>query len=422
MSSPRHIAALAVLKVTSDGGYSNLVLNSLFNENSLSAEDKALCTAIFYGTLDRLVTVDFYLKKLIKTPLKKVKPYTLAVLRTAVFQIKYLDKVPDSAAVNEAVKLIKASKESFNASFINAVLRNLLRTETPIPTGNSIFDISVAYSCPQWIVMVLVRDYGVDFTKAFLSNALLPPPIFIRVNTEKTDKDRLTEVLRAEGINSVKVINDTVLMLDISGSVEDSVAYKQGLFYVQDLSCQQAVAMLDIEPSARVLDLCAAPGGKSFTAALAAKEGRVISCELYEHRAGLILNGAQRLGVENITVKVSDATVFDEELGLFDRIICDVPCSGLGVIRRKPDIKYKPQDSFEELISIQRKILLNAASYLKSGGKLLYSTCTLNKAENRENVDAFLKEMPQFSLLEEKTFSPESNNADGFYAAVLVKK
>lgn len=422
MDSPRHIAALAVKKVIEDGGYSNLVLSSVFSESKLTGEDKALCTAIFYGTLDRLVTIDFYLKKLVKTPLKKLKPYTLAVLRTAVYQIKYLTKIPDSAAVNEAVKLIKGSKESFNAAFVNAVLRNLIRTEIPLPAGNSIYDISVAYSCPEWIVSILLRDYGTDFTKDFLQNALQPPPIFLRINTLKTDKDSLKAVLSGEGITVCDGITDTVLVLDASGSVEDMQVYKQGLCFVQDLSCQLAVDMLDIKADSRLLDLCAAPGGKSFTAAMYATHGEVVSCDLYEHRAGLISKGAKRLGIENITARAADATLVDNSLGLFDRIICDVPCSGLGVIRRKPDIKYKPQNSFDELIAIQRKILFNADNYLKSGGKLLYSTCTLNMRENRENVDAFLKAHPNYILEAERTFSPKDNNTDGFYAAVLVKR
>ena len=196
MSNARYVAALALYKVTHEAAYSNLVLNNMLEEHSIGAEDKALCTAIFYGTLDRMVTVDFYLKKLIKTPLKKIKPFTLAVFRTAVYQIKYLNKIPNSAAVDEAVKLVKKSKENFNASFVNAVLRNLIRTEIPLPNGNSIYDISVACSCPEWIVSALIKDYGVAFTKEFLSNALLPPPIFIRVNTRKTGAQELVETLK----------------------------------------------------------------------------------------------------------------------------------------------------------------------------------------------------------------------------------
>lgn len=419
LNSPRQIAVEGLIKVTQSGGYSNLVLNALLEESNLKNEDKSFCTAIFYGTLDRMVTVDYYLKKLIKTPLKKVKPYTLAVLRTAVYQIKYMSKVPVSAAVNEAVKLVKNSNESFNASFVNAVLRNLARTEIPLPNGNSIYDISVTYSCPNWIVSVLVEDYGVEFTKDFLNNAINPPPLFARVNTLKVTAEELSKVLKEEDV-SAKILSDTALLLNAS-SPQNTNAYKNGLFFIQDLSCQKAIEMLDIKEDSLVLDLCAAPGGKSFSAAMKAPKGRVVACDLYEQRASLIKKGAKRLGAENIEVYTADATEFKEELGLFDRIICDVPCSGLGVIRRKPDIKYKQENSFEELAKLQQKILNNASRYLKKGGKLLYSTCTLNKKENGKNVEIFLKNNPKFSLVSEKTFSYQTENSDGFYAAVIQK-
>lgn len=419
IKSPRQIAVEGLIKVTKSGGYSNLVLNSLLEENNLTSEDKSLSTAIFYGTLDRMVTVDYYLKKLIKTPLKKIKPFTLAVLRIAVYQIKYMEKIPVSAAVNEAVKLIKKSNESYNASFVNAVLRNLLRTEIPLPNDNSIYDISVCYSCPEWIVSVLVEDHGVEFTKNFLENALKPPPLFARVNTLKITAEELCEVLKEENI-SAKVLSETALLLNTS-SPQKANAYKNGLFFIQDLSCQKAIEMLDINENSLVLDLCAAPGGKSFGAALLAPKGKVVSCDLYEQRASLIKKGAQRLGAENIEVYTADATEFTEQLGLFDRIICDVPCSGLGVIRRKPDIKYKQENSFEELAKLQQKILENACRYLKKDGKLLYSTCTLSKNENGKNVELFLQEHPEFSLVSEKTFSPQTENSDGFYAAVIKK-
>ncbi len=419
-TNSRLLAALALKKVTESGGYSNLVLNSVFKENPISPEDKALATAIFYGTLDHMVTIDFYLKKLIKTPLKKLKPLTLSVLRSAVYQIKYMSKVPESAAVNEAVKIIKASSESFNASFVNGVLRNVIRTEIPLPTGNSIYDISVAYSCPDWVVSVLLADYGVEFTKSFLENALATPPTFARVNTNKISAEELTGLLETENV-SAKILSKTALLLNLSGTVENLNSYKQGLFFLQDLSCQKAIEMLNIGENDSVLDLCAAPGGKSFNAALTANKGRVVSCELYPHRADLIEKGALRLSIKNIETNVADATVFSSELGLFDKIICDVPCSGLGVIRRKPDIKYKKQNSFKELTEIQFKILENATNYLKKGGKILYSTCTLNKLENFENVSAFLKAHPEFSLVSEQTFSCNTDNCDGFYAAVIQK-
>lgn len=422
MNNARHVAALAVKRVTDEGGYSNLVLNSTLSEHKLSDEDKALCTAIFYGTLDRLVTIDFFIKKIIKTPLKKVKPFTLAVIRTAAYQIKYLDKIPNSAAVDEAVKLIKKSSENFNAAFVNAVLRNLDRIEILLPNGNSLYDISVAYSCPQWIVSVLVRDYGVEFAKNFLSASLLPPPVFIRVNTLKTTAKELLDTFEREGIKAHLTDSENTLLIELAGSVEKLSSYKEGLFFVQDISCQKAVEALDVKKNSRVLDLCAAPGGKSFSAATFNEEGETVSCDLYPGRVGLIEEGAKRLGIKNLKAVVADATECEHSMGSFDRIICDVPCSGLGVIRRKPDIKYKPQNSFEELISVQRKILENASNYLLPNGKILYSTCTLNKEENRENVDYFLSRHKEFSLIYEETFCPEKNGADGFYAAVLLKK
>lgn len=418
MSNPRHLAAMALLRVAEEGAYSNLLLNNTLKAAELSKEDKSLCTTIFYGTLDRLITVDYYLKQLIKTPLKKVKGYTLAVLRTAVFQIKFLDKIPDSAAVNEAVKLIKKSKESYNAAFVNGVLRNLLRSDISLPNDN----ISVLYSCPEWIADILIRDYGEKFAKEFLKDSLLPPPIYIRINTLKTSYEVLKSVFEEKNILLRKTEYDSIFVLSGANSVEKLEEYKKGLFFVQDLSCQRAIDMLGIASTARVLDICAAPGGKSFSAALYAGDGEVVSCDLYEHRTQLIKDGAERLGLNNITAICEDATRFNDKLGLFDTVICDVPCSGLGVIRRKPDIKYNKEDNFEELTVIQRKILHNAANYLKVGGKLLYSTCTLNKLENRENVDAFLNEHKGFVLEEDYTFSPQNDKSDGFYAAIISKK
>ena len=420
MNNARYIAAKAVAKVTNEGAYSNLLLNSMLKEANLSKEDKALCTTIFYGTLDRMVTIDYYLKSLIKTPLKKVKSLTLAVLRTAVFQIKYLDKIPASAAVNEAVKIIKASKESFNASFVNGVLRSLLRIEIALPDDDTAEGISVRYSCPLWITEILLEGYGSEFTKEFLEDALKIPPVFIRVNTKKTDKQKLTELFEKKNIQATLTDCDDALLVEGLTAPEETDVYENGLFFVQDISCQKAVSMLGIKEDSLVLDMCAAPGGKSFLAALLAKRGRVVSCDLHEHRVGLINKGADRLGIDNISAKCLDATVFDNTLGLFDRIICDVPCSGLGVIRRKPDIKYKPQDSFEELIRIQRSILFNADKYLKQGGKILYSTCTLNNKENSENVRDFLKNHKNYTLEAEKTFSSK-DGGDGFYSAVLLK-
>ena len=204
-NNPRELAAEAILKIETEKAYSNLIINSLLKESELSREDKALATLIIYGTLDRKVVIDFYLKQFCKTPLKKVKPYTLAVLRTAVYQIKFADRIPDSAAVNEAVKLIKNSSEDYNSGFVNALLRSVSTTEIDLPNGNDINSISVRYSCPATLVSTIIKDYGIEDTKAFLEDALLPPPLFLRVNTNKTNLEELQTKLLLKGIKTEKV-------------------------------------------------------------------------------------------------------------------------------------------------------------------------------------------------------------------------
>ncbi len=417
-NNPREIAAKALLKIETEKAYSNLLINSLLKESELSSEDKALATLIIYGTLDRKVVIDYYLKQFAKTPLKKIKPYTLAVLRTAVYQIKFANRVPDSAAVNEAVKLIKESGENYNSGFVNAVLRSVSNTEIELPNGNDINSVSVRYSCPASLVSVLIKDYGVEDTKLFLENALLPPPLFLRVNSAKTTTEELIKSLQAKGITATEVFPFALKATGIT-NIENLDEFKMGLFHIEELACQKALSALNFEKTDKVLDLCAAPGGKSFTAAQEVE--KVVSCDIYEKRTHLIEKGAKRLGLENIKTKVLDATKDNFEKESFDKIICDVPCSGFGVIRRKPDIKYKPVNDFDELIATQKAILGRAKEYIKRGGKILYSTCTLHKAENDDIVNEFLKENTDFKLEFIHTFMPQTDGTDGFFAAVLEK-
>lgn len=418
--TPRGLAARAICKIETEKAYSNLLINSLLKESELTKEDKALATLIIYGTLDRKVVIDYYLKKFVNTPLKKIKPYTLAVMRTAVYQIKFTDRIPNSAAVNEAVKLIKNSNEAYNSGFVNAVLRSVADNEIELPSGNDINSISVRYSCPASLVSVLIKDYGAEDTKAFLQNSLLPPPLFLRVNTTKTSAEDLKLRLESKGIAAQNVFKDAIKADGIT-NIEELDEFANGLFHVEELACQMAISALGIEENDRVLDLCAAPGGKSFTAAEETHKGEVISCDIYEKRTHLIEKGAARLGLQNISTRVLDATKPNFDEASFDKIICDVPCSGFGVIRRKPDIKYKPVNSFDELISTQREILNNASSYLKQGGKILYSTCTLHRAENDDVVNEFLENHKDFKLNYIHTFLPQTDGTDGFFAAVLEK-
>ena len=420
MANPRKLAVKALLKINTDSAYSNITLNSLFSESDASPMDKALATALVYGVLDRKITIDYVLSKFLKTPLKKVAPFTKEVLRTAVYQIMFMDKIPDSAAVDEAVKLVKASKESRNSGFVNAVLRNILRAETLLPQGDSLEDLSIIYSCPKEIIESFINDYGLDNAKRLLEESLKSADITVRVNTVKTNVEDFEKEI---GIDTLKTDIEGGLILKSGIDVGKNKLYNDGLFYVQDLASQKAVSVLNPTADSRVLDMCAAPGGKSFTMALLMQnKGEIVSCDLYPQRVELIEKSAKRLGLSIIKTKVSDATVYDEGLGEFDYILCDAPCSGLGVIRRKPDIKYKAFEEFDSLCEIQLKILKNAVKYLKKGGKLLYSTCTLRKKENEDIVNAFLSENKDFKCEYSHTFMPHTDGTDGFYCALLTNK
>lgn len=411
------------MKVENDSAYSNIALNAVLRESRLENADRAFASAVFYGVLDRKITIDFILSKFIKTPLKRVAPFTLEVLRSAVYQIMFMDKVPDSAAVNEAVKLIKSSKESRNAGFANAVLRNILRNEITLPDGNDPYSLLVRYSCPEWIINSFITDYGAETAEEILKESLKPAPVIIRVNTLKTDTKTLKAELEKRGIPAQTAETENALILKKGIDAADFDLYKSGFFYAEDVSSQTAVSVLNPKKGERVLDMCAAPGGKSFTMALFMENaGEIISCDLYEQRVGLIKSGAERLGIDIIKPMTADACVYNEDFGVFDCILCDVPCSGLGVLRRKPDIKYKPESDFTELQKLQYRILENAARYLKKGGRILYSTCTLRREENEKLVNSFIMEYNGFHKMYEHTYFPHIDKTDGFYCALLTKE
>lgn len=417
MANARKIAIKALLKIENKSAYSNITLNSVFSQVEVSPEDKSFVTALVYGVLDRRITLHYILKKFIKTPLKKISGYTLAVLETALYQIMYMDKIPNFSAVDEAVKLIKNSKENKNSGFVNAVLRNILRQENLLPKGDTAEDLSVIYSCPIDIVNSFINDYGKENAKELLKQSLLPAPVTIKVNTVKTNVDYVKENI---GVECKDTEIDNALFLKEGIDIANNPLYKNGLFFVQDLASQKTVSILNPKPNERMLDLCAAPGGKTFSAAINMQnKGEIVSCDLYSQRVSLIEKSAKRLGLDIVKATLNDATVFNENLGLFDCVLCDVPCSGLGIIRRKPDIKYKDFNEFDSLIEIQLKILKTAVKYLKPGGRILYSTCTLRKKENENVVNSFLLEYNEFHKKYEHTFLPHIDKTDGFYCALL---
>lgn len=420
MTDARKLAVNALLKVETDGAYSNITLNNVFRQSKATPEEKSLASAIFYGVLERRITLDYILSSCVKKPLKKTAPFTLTMLRAALYQIMYMEKIPNSAAVNEAVKAVKNSRESRNAGFVNAVLRAALRSERKLPEGNSPAALGIRYSAAEWIAESFVSDYGAETAEILLGETLKPAPLTVRVNTLKTESAKLASELENRGIPSSAGGIPGLLYLEKGMDVASSDLYKQGLFHVQDSASQKAVSVLSPKPGERLLDICAAPGGKSFTAAqLMENRGEIVACDLYGHRVGLISDSAVRLGLDIIKTAVSDALVYNPSFGLFDCVLCDVPCSGLGVMRRKPEIKYKPADGLDELCEIQYNILCTAAKYLKKGGRILYSTCTLRREENERVVNRFLEEYNVYSKMYEHTFMPHIDKTDGFYCALL---
>ncbi len=421
MVSARSLVVSALCRMESDRAYSNLLWNRLLRESGLECKDHAFATALFYGVLERRVTLDYRLNRLSKVPVRKMDPVTKQALRCGMYQICYMQKVPVSAAVNESVKLVKQSREQRNAGFVNAVLRSALRDMPSLPEGNSLLALSVRYSCPQPLVNELLRNWPMDTVTAILSASLGPAPVYLHTVPFRCSDDAFLKAASDDGLTAIKTDLPHVFTCPGLPDLTKLSVFCQGLCYAQDLSCTMAVEALGPKPGERLLDLCAAPGGKSFTAAtLMENRGQILSFDLYESRVPLIKAGAQRLGLSIIEAGVGDASVYRPGLGTFDAVICDVPCSGFGVMRRKPEIKDKSTDDFGELETLQKAILACAGRYCREGGRILYSTCTLRHDENDKIVEAFLADYPKYSCLSQRTVFPSSDGGDGFYYAILA--
>ncbi|MBE6732781.1 MAG: 16S rRNA (cytosine(967)-C(5))-methyltransferase RsmB [Ruminococcaceae bacterium] len=420
MANARLVAVNALFKINKEKAYSNLTLDKLFSSADLSPKDKALATALVYGVLDRKITIDYIISKLSKTPLKKLSPLTVEAIRIGIYQLMFMERIPESAAVNESVNIIKRSKESRNSGFVNAILRNFIRNPIELPKGDDIHSLSVRFSCPEWIIKGFLDDYGTKDTVKLLEASLLSPPVILRVNTLKTTTEQLLELLKDEGITAKHTDIKDALEIEGGIDIKNSKLYRDGYFFVQDTASQTVVKILSPKPNEKVLDICSAPGGKTFTTALLMEnKGEITACDLYEQRLCLVKRSAERLGLDIIKTKVNDATKVNKEFKDFDAVLCDVPCSGLGALRRKPEIKYKEITDFSEIEAIGRTILQNAVCYLKKGGRILYSTCTLRKAENENVVAEFLEKNKNFKLSCSHTFMPHLDNTDGFFCALL---
>ena len=439
MKSPRQAAFEALLKVQRDSAYSNLAVDAILKENEhFDERDKAFVCNLVYGTLDRLILIDYNLGLYLNQPVRKLKPELHTILRLGAYQILFLDKVPSRAAVSESVNLAKVNKSAFAASLVNAVLRRVSDNGLRLPEGdeNSPQYLAIKYSCPEWLMAMWIDAYGLDNAVQLAEKALEAPSVVVRINTTKTNAEDLIWRLAEDGVVAEKSEKfPDSLILTNSGAVEELLAYQDGLFHAQDFASQLCCKALEAKEGDTVFDLCSAPGGKTFTIAeMMNNTGCVRAFDIYQSRVDLIKNGAKRLGLDNVYTYLSDATIFNENYGKADKVLCDVPCSGLGIIRRKPEIRFKKFDDIDNLPDIQYSILCNAVDYLKDGGRLVYSTCTLNPKENQEVCNRFLAEHPDFTAVEvlpemkrykegEKylTLMPHLHSTDGFFIAAFVK-
>lgn len=398
--------------------YSNLLLDNVLSGTEASVQDKRFITTLYYGVLERKITLDHIISTYSSRKINKLDMTVLNILRTGVYQIKYMDSVPDSAAVNESVKLASSFKMMSSSGFINAVLRNFIRDGANIkPPKDKLKSLSVKYSVAPDIIKLITESCGKSFTQKFLERLNDKTPVYLRINNTLTDEDKFSEIFSESGIIFEKTDFPPFCFKVQSGNLTDTDAFRKGLFHVQDISSQLACLALEPCEGQKVLDLCSAPGGKTFTIAeLMNGTGTVYASDIYEQRAELIDRGARRLSLGNIKAFAGDASVHNSELEGADRVLCDVPCSGLGVMRKKPEIRCKQTENFEDLYDIQYKILENAASYLKVGGILVYSTCTVSRRENDDMIDRFLSEHENFSGV---PFFEDMGSPFGSYKALL---
>lgn len=424
MENPRSTAYKILFKILYADAYSNIEINKTFRKAELDDRDRGFVTEIVYGTLEKKLYLEYVAKKFSKTPIKKLSKEVRLILLMALYQIRFMDSVTDFAAVDESVKLCKKVFPK-GSGFVNGVLRNVLRDEKAfdIPTKRTIENRSVRYSVSEDIIRLLEEQYGHDETERILDAVNEKPRLFLRVNSLKTNTQDLIDILSRENV-SVDRVKGEEFALEVKGlkNIEKDIAYLDGLFTVQDTSSMKTVRALDPKPGERLLDLCACPGGKStFMAELMHNEGYVLAQDISVPKLKLVDKACSRLGIGIVETRMWDATITDPDMiGSFDRVLIDAPCSGLGIIRKKPEIRYRLCEQFESLYDIQKKILNNGAKYLKDGGILVYSTCTINKKENEDRIRDLMRDN-NFLLLEERCLLFGEEESDGFYIAKLKK-
>lgn len=440
MNKVRTIAVDLLTKVEQNQAYSTVSLQQVFEKQQLSVKDRGLLTELFYGTIQRQLTLDYYLQSYLQKA-KKIDGWVRALLRMSVYQLVYLDKVPDHAVLFEAVQIAKKRGHQGIAKFVNGVLRNIQRNG--VGDFEEIKDVrervSVQYSMPLWIVELLEQQYGWDTAVEVCQSLLTAPHLSVRIQAKETTPENMIQQLAEEGIVATASDLSPRALLIEEGNIFQSAAFRKGLVTVQDEASSLVAQVGLLEPGDRVLDTCAAPGGKTTHIASyldVQQGGKVIALDLHEHKLKKIRENAQRLNVaDRIEMYALDARQVSErfEAASFDAVFVDAPCSGLGLMRRKPEIKYtKKLEDLHKLQQIQLDILDKAAKMVKETGRLIYSTCTINQSENDAVIHQFLDKHPEFKLdslanigrhhQETVTILPQDYQSDGFYICRLLKK
>jgi len=441
MTTSRKAALDILTRVEKEGSYSNLALDSFISRSGVTQKDAALATALVYGVLENQICLDYFISHFAKRDAAKLQMNLRNILRLGAYQLIFMNKIPDSAAVNESVILSKGAGCAYASGFVNAVLREISRSDSKLPFPDKETDyishLNIKYSCPIWLIEKWIAGYGREITEGLLESLSLRPPVAVRVNTLKTTPEGLINIFHDENIGAKKsAIAENGLELERLPDIRSLDSFKQGFFVMQDYASQLCCIAVDARAGETVFDMCAAPGGKSFTLGfLMGGIGSITALELHEHRLKLISAGAKRLGLELIKTQLNDSSKHNEELGLADRVLCDVPCSGLGVIRRKPEIRYKDPQIFDDLPNLQYSILCEGAEHLRKGGTLVYSTCTLNPDENEGVVKKFLAQNKDYELFPlpegfagvlqndgSITLFPHINGTDGFFIARFKRK
>ena len=435
MSTAREVALRCLSSCEKSGAWSDGFLKNAIRQAGLDSRDAALCTRLSFGVLQNKLLLNWYLERFSNTPPERMQTDVRNILYLGIYQLLYLTKVPSHAAVSESVELARThSRNAKVPGMVNGILRAVDRQRDELPQPET---LSVRYSHPEWLVREFKKALGKKDVEALLAADNEQPPTTVQVNTLKTTAAALTEELKQAGaaLEPHPWLPDCLLLTG-AGSLEQLPAFREGRFYVQDAAARLSVLAADPRPGMAVLDVCAAPGGKSFAAAVAMGDaGSVLSCDIHPHKRALIESGARRLGISCVKARTMDARERQVEfLDSFDLVIADVPCSGLGVIRKKPDIRYKDPLPLRALPEIQRAILENVCAYVRPGGVVLYSTCTILRRENEDVVTAFLDNHPDFTLEPfilpgpagesggMTTLWPHLHGTDGFFMAKLRRK